>query len=638
MSPAPTGEPKETTMPIKREHHFQIWYAFLALLALFFFEDYLSAVGTSTQTIPYSQFQDMLAQGKLDNLTIDADRIRGDFKTQQAGKPAHFDTVRVDPALAQSLRHTEVTFAAAPPPGWLLRALAWLAPIAIFWVAWVFLTQRMSSGLGNMGGLMSIGRSRARSYVETEIKTTFADVAGQDEAKAELQEIVEFLKAPQRYGRLGAHVPKGVLLVGPPGTGKTLIARAMAGASGVPFFSISGSEFVEMIVGVGAARVRDMFAQAREKAPAIIFIDEIDALGGARSGPQVGGGHDEKEQTLNQLLSEMDGFDPSTGLVILAATNRPEVLDPALLRAGRFDRQVLVDRPDRKGRTEVLRIHLAHVMLAPAVDPEQIAAITSGFTGADLANLVNEAALLATRRNADDISFRDFEEALERMVAGLEKRNKLLGKHEREIVAHHEMGHAIVSMALPDTDPVHKISIIPRGVAALGYTLQRPLEEHYLISRTELVHRIAVLLGGRAAEQLVFREISTGAADDLVRATEIARSMVVRFGMNKELGQVAYEPQRQSMLSRPGFQEWQPRAYGDETAVAIDRAVREQIDEGYVLANTVLQANRDLMLRATESLLESETLDGEQLDAIGSSVVRAPTEARIPAPADSLAS
>jgi cell division protease FtsH len=626
-------------MPIKREHHFQIWYAFLALLALFFFEDYLSAVGTSTQTIPYSQFQDMLAQGKLDNLTVDADRIRGDFKAPQAGKPAHFDTVRVDPALAQSLGHAAVTFAAAPPPGWLSRALAWLAPIAIFWVAWLFLSQRMSGGLGNMGGLMSIARSRARTYVETETKATFADVAGQDEAKGELQEIVEFLTAPERYGRLGAHVPKGVLLVGPPGTGKTLIARAVAGESGVPFFSISGSEFVEMIVGVGAARVRDMFARAREKVPAIIFIDEIDALGGARSGPQVGGGHDEKEQTLNQLLSEMDGFDPSTGLVILAATNRPEVLDPALLRAGRFDRQVLVDRPDRKGRTEVLRIHLAHVTLAPAVDPEQIAGITSGFTGADLANLVNEAALLATRRNAEDISFRDFEEALERMVAGLGKRNKLLGKHEREIVAHHEMGHAIVSMALPDTDPVHKISIIPRGVAALGYTLQRPLDEHYLMSRTELVHRIAVLLGGRAAERLVFQEISTGAADDLVRATEIARSMVVRFGMNKELGQVAYESQRQSMLSRPGFPEWQPRAYGDETAVAIDRAVREQIDEGYVLANAVLQANRDLMLRAAEHLLENETLDGEQLDTIGSSVVRAPVEARrIPAPADSLAS
>jgi cell division protease FtsH len=626
-------------MPIKREHHFQIWYAFLALLALFFFEDYLAAVGTSTQTIPYSQFQDMLAQGKLDNLTVDADRIRGDFKTPEAGKPAHFDTVRVDPALAQSLGHAAVTFAAPPPPGWLSRALAWLAPLAIFWVAWVFLSQRMSSGLGNMGGLMGIGRSRARTYVETETKTTFADVAGQDEAKGELQEIVEFLKAPERYGRLGAHVPKGVLLVGPPGTGKTLMARAVAGESGVPFFSISGSEFVEIIVGVGAARVRDMFAQAREKAPAIIFIDEIDALGGARNGPQVGGGHDEKEQTLNQLLSEMDGFDPSTGLVILAATNRPEVLDPALLRAGRFDRQVLVDRPDRKGRTEVLRIHLAHVTLAPAVDPEQIAGITSGFTGADLANLVNEAALLATRRNADGISFRDFEEAIERMIAGLEKRNKLLGKHEREIVAHHEMGHAIVAMALPDTDPVHKISIIPRGVAALGYTLQRPLDEHYLMSRTELVHRIAVLLGGRAAEQLVFGEISTGAADDLVRATEIARSMVVRFGMNKELGQVAYEPQRQSMLSRPGFPEWQPRAYGDETAVAIDRAVREQIDEGYVLANSVLQANRDLVLRAAERLLESETLDGEQLDAIGSSVVRASVETtRIAGPANSLAS
>jgi cell division protease FtsH len=626
-------------MPMKRAHHFHIWYVFLALLALSVFEDYLAATGTSTRTIPYSQFQEMLGQGKLDNLTIDADRIRGDFKTAETGKPVRFNTVRVDPALAQSLGHAGITFAATPPPGWLSRALAWLAPLAIFWVAWLFLSQRMSGGLGNMGGVMGIGRSRARVYVETETKTTFADVAGQDEAKGELREIVEFLKAPERYGRLGAHVPKGVLLVGPPGTGKTLMARAVAGESGVPFFSISGSEFVEMIVGVGAARVRDMFKQARAKAPAIIFIDEVDALGGARSGPQVGGGHDEKEQTLNQLLSEMDGFDPSTGLVILAATNRPEVLDPALLRAGRFDRQVLVDRPDRKGRAEVLRIHLTHVKLAKEVEAEQIAAITPGFTGADLANLVNEAALLATRRDAEEITFRDFEEAIERMVAGLEKRNKLLRKHEREIVAHHEMGHAVVSMALPDSDPVHKISIIPRGVAALGYTLQRPLDEHYLMSRTELVHRIAVLLGGRAAEQLVFDEISTGVADDLVRATEIARSMVVRFGMNQELGQVAYEPQRQSMLGRPDGVEWQPRAYGDETAVAIDRAVREQIDEGYALARTILEANHDLVLNSAKRLLESETLEGDQLSAISSVVDRATVQPRrLPAPADGLTS
>jgi cell division protease FtsH len=623
-------------MPMKREHHLSIWYVFVVLLALSFFEDYLAAVSTTTRTIPYSQFQDMLAQGKLDNLTIDADRIRGDFKAPASGQPAHFDTVRVDPPLAQALGHAGVTFAAAPPPGWLSRALAWLAPLAIFWAAWLFLSQRIGGTLGGMGGLSGIGRSRARVYVETETKTTFADVAGQDEAKGELQEIVEFLKAPRRYGRLGAHVPKGVLLVGPPGTGKTLMARAVAGESGVPFFSISGSEFVEMIVGVGAARVRDMFAQAREKAPAIIFIDEVDALGGARSGPQLGGGHDEKEQTLNQLLSEMDGFDPSTGLVILAATNRPEVLDPALLRAGRFDRQVLVDRPDRKGRSDVLRIHLAHVKLAPDVDAEQVAGITPGFTGADLANLVNEAALFATRRNADEITFRDFEEALERMVAGLEKRNRLLGKHEREVVAHHEMGHAIVAMALPDTDPVHKISIIPRGVAALGYTLQRPLDEHYLMSRTELVHRIAVLLGGRASEQLVFGEVSTGAADDLVRATEIARSMVVRFGMNQELGQVSYEPQRQSMLTRPGIADWQARTYGDETAVAIDRAVREQIDEGYALAHTILKVNRDLVLDSARRLLETETLGGDQLAAISTIVDRTPVQPpRLAGPAES---
>jgi cell division protease FtsH len=612
-------------MAMKREHHFHIGYVFAALLALSFIEDYLSAADTNSSTIPYSRFQDMLAQGKVDNLTIDANRIRGDFKAPEKGQPAHFDTVRVDPSLAQALGHARVTFAGAPPPGWLSRALAWLVPLALFWLVWLFLSQRMAGGLG---GLTGIGRSRARVYVEAETKTTFADVAGQDEAKGELQEIVEFLRAPQRYGRLGAHVPKGVLLVGPPGTGKTLLARAVAGESGVPFFSISGSEFVEMIVGVGAARVRDMFAQAREKAPTIIFIDEVDALGGARSGPQLGGGHDEKEQTLNQLLSEMDGFDPSTGLVILAATNRPEVLDPALLRAGRFDRQVLVDRPDRKGRTDILRIHLARVKLAPNVDAERVASLTPGFTGADLANLVNEAALLATRRDAEQISFGDFEEAIERTIAGLEKRNRLLGTHEREVVAHHEMGHAIVAMALPDTDPVHKISIIPRGVAALGYTLQRPLDDHFLMSRSELVHRIAVLLGGRASEQIVFGEISTGAADDLVRATEIARSMVVRFGMNRELGQVAYEPQRQSMLARPGLSEWQARTYGDETAVAIDRAVREQIDEGYKLALGILELNRGLVLSSATRLLESETLDGEQLAAVASAVDRSPVQPR----------
>ena len=610
---------------LKREHHFQIWYWAAAFLGLLFVQDYLSTVGGNVQPLAYSQFQDMLHAGKLDDLTISGDRITGKFKAPEKGKPTEFTTVRVDPELAQSLSADHVTFAATPPPGWLTSALGWIAPLALFYGAWFLISRRMSGaggGLGGMGGLMNIGRSRARVYAENDTKTRFTDVAGADEAKDELSEIVEFQKAPERYGRLGAHIPKGVLLVGPPGTGKTLLARAVAGESGVPFFSISGSEFVEMIVGVGASRVRDMFKQAREKAPAIIFIDEIDALGGARNGPAMGG-HDEKEQTLNQLLSEMDGFDPSSGLVIIGATNRPEVLDPALLRPGRFDRQVLVDRPDRKGRAQVLDIYLKKVTMAAGVEPDAIAQITPGFTGADLANLVNEAALLATRRGADSITMMDVEAAIERLVAGLEKRNRILGKHEREIVAHHEMGHAIAAMALPDVDPVHKISIIPRGVAALGYTMQRPMDEHFLMSQDELLHRMTVLLAGRAAEQLIFNQVSTGASDDLVRTTEIARSMVVRFGMDPHLGLIAYEPERQRFL--PG-RDPQPRNYSEETAASIDDAVRALVEGAYTMAQRILAANEPLLRQSAAELLEHETLTGEQLDAISTVVSRAPIE------------
>ena len=617
---------------LKREHHFQIWYWVAAFLALLFVQDYLGRLSGNVQTLPYSQFQDMLHAGKLDNLEVGGDRITGQVKTPEKGKPTAFTTVRVDPQLAQSLSADHVTFAGTPPPSWLESALAWIAPLALFYGAFFFISRRMSGaggGMGGMGGLMNIGRSRARVYAESDTKTRFSDVAGADEAKDELSEIVEFQKAPVRYGRLGAHIPKGVLLVGPPGTGKTLLARAVAGESGVPFFSISGSEFVEMIVGVGASRVRDMFKQAREKAPAIIFIDEIDALGGARNGPAMGG-HDEKEQTLNQLLSEMDGFDPTSGLVIIGATNRPEVLDPALLRPGRFDRQVLVDRPDRKGRCQVLAIYLRKVTMAPGVEPDAIAQITPGFTGADLANLVNEAALLATRRGADEITMPDVEAAIERLVAGLEKRNRILSKHEREIVAHHEMGHAIAAMALPDVDPVHKISIIPRGVAALGYTMQRPMEEHFLMSRDELMHRMTVLLAGRAAEQLIFEQVSTGASDDLVRTTEIARSMVVRFGMDAKLGLIAYEPERQRFL--PG-REPQPRAYSEETAASIDDAVRALVEGAYATAQQILAANEILLRQSATELLDQETLTGDQLDAISTVVNRSPLEApRLPAP------
>ena len=445
---------------------------------------------------------------------------------------------------------------------------------------------------------------------------------GGDEAKAELVEIVDFLKNPQDYGRLGARIPKGVLLVGPPGTGKTLLAKAVAGEAGVPFFSISGSEFVEMFVGVGAARVRDLFEQARSQAPAIIFIDELDALGRARGVGGPIGGHDEREQTLNQLLTELDGFDASVGLIILAATNRPEILDRALLRAGRFDRQVLVDRPDKKGRLDILKVHVKKVMLAPEVDLEQVAALTTGFSGADLANLVNEAALAATRRHAQAVELQDFTAAIERIVAGLEKKNHVLNPKERETVAYHEMGHALVALALPGTDPVHKISIIPRGIGALGYTLQRPTEDRYLMTRSDLEHKIAVLLGGRAAEKLVFGELSTGAADDLARATDIARDMITRFGMDESLGYIAFEAQRPRFLDTPELASGGCRV-AESTQARIDQAIRDIVMGVFERAYGILDANRAVLERCARELLARETLDEADIRRLTEGLQRA---------------
>ncbi|HKC42454.1 MAG TPA: ATP-dependent zinc metalloprotease FtsH, partial [Burkholderiales bacterium] len=441
--------------------------------------------------------------------------------------------------------------------------------------------------------------------------------AGVDEAKEELQEVVQYLKDPKGYGRLGGRLPKGILLVGPPGTGKTLLARAVAGEAGVPFLSINGSEFVEMFVGVGAARVRDLFEQARKLAPAIIFIDEIDALGRARGAYGIGG-HDEKEQTLNQLLAELDGFDASTGLVLLAATNRPEILDPALLRAGRFDRQVLVDRPDKRGRIAVLSIHLRKVKLADDVDPEKIAALTPGFSGADLANLVNEAALLATRRRAPAVALRDFSEGIERIVAGLEKKNRILNEKERRTVAYHEMGHALVALTLPGSDPVHKISIIPRGIGALGYTIQRPTEDRFLMTTGELENKMAVLLGGRAAEHLVFEEISTGAADDLQKVTNIARSMVTRFGMVESIGQVAYESEQNQFLAVPGGAV-RAREFSEATAREIDAAVKGLVDRAFAKAVRILTDKRAILERGAQLLLQKETLEEEDLKVLQAS-------------------
>jgi cell division protease FtsH len=521
----------------------------------------------------------------------------------------------VPPELAERLDKYGVKYTRVYESTLLRDVLSWVLPALIFFGVWYLLARRMSQGLG--GGFMSIGKSRAKIYVENKTGVTFSDVAGVDEAKAELQEVVEFLKDPKKYGRLGARVPKGVLLVGPPGTGKTMLARAVAGEAGVPFFSISGSEFVEMFVGVGAARVRDLFEQARAKAPAIIFIDELDALGRARGAGAIGG-HDEREQTLNQLLVELDGFDPSTGLVLLAATNRPEILDPALLRAGRFDRQILVDRPDKPGRLQILRVHAKKIRLAPDADLEQVASLTPGFSGADLANLVNEAALLATRRSAESVSLHDFTQAIERLIAGLEKRNRVLNATERRIVAHHEMGHAIVAMALPGTDPVHKISIIPRGVGALGYTIQRPTEDRFLMTRAELENKMAVLLGGRASEEIVFGHTSTGAADDLAKVTDIARSMVMRYAMVPTLGPIAYEEERAPFLGGPLPQGH--REYSEETAREIDVAVRSIVDGTYQKALGILKRNRAALESWAQQLLEKETLAEAELTELRKSV------------------
>jgi cell division protease FtsH len=473
--------------------------------------------------------------------------------------------------------------------------------------------RRMGGGGGLGSGLMSIGRSKAKLAAETGVTTTFADVAGVEEAKQELHEFVDFLRRPKEFSRLGAHIPRGILLVGPPGTGKTLLARAVAGEAKVPFFSTNGAEFVEMFVGVGAARVRDLFAQARKQSPCIIFIDELDALGRARNASPIQG-QDEKEQTLNQLLAEMDGFDRSTAIVVLAATNRPEIIDPALLRAGRFDRQILVDRPDRKGRIEILRIHLKALKLSPDVRLEDIAALTPGFTGADLANLGNEAAVLATRRGAEAIAMSDFTEAVERIIAGLEKRSRVLVPKERHTVAYHEMGHALVALAIPGTDPVQKVSIIPRGIAALGYTMQHPTEDRFLMSRQELLDRMCVLLGGRAAEMLLGDDVSTGAADDLVKATDIARGIVLRYGMDSRLGPVAWDTDSgsQFLQQQPGAF-WRQRRFSEDTAHEIDAAVRDYLEKALHRAVAILRQNRSVLDEGAAALLAHETLTGDEI-------------------------
>ena len=589
-----------------KKNTWNVGYWLIALVLLLLLQNFWQST-SQVQTVPYSEFEKALTEERIADVTISERTVIGRLKTPEGNKTT-LAAVRVEPELAARLEKYNVPYSRIVENTFLRDLLSWIVPALMFFGLWFFLFRSFANKQG-MGGFLSIGKSRAKIYMQTNTGITFADVAGVDEARHELEEVVDFLKHPQEYGRLGAHIPKGVLLVGPPGTGKTLLAKAVAGESGVPFFSISGSEFVEMFVGVGAARVRDLFEQARGVAPAIIFIDELDALGRARGAFPGLGGHDEKEQTLNQLLSEMDGFDSSVGLIILSATNRPEILDPALLRAGRFDRQVLVDRPDRKGRIDILKVHVRKTTLDAALKLEDVAALTPGFTGADLANLVNEATLVATRRKADQVSLPDFTAAVERIVAGLERRSRVLNPKEREAVAFHEMGHALVALAQTGTDPVHKVSIIPRGIGALGYTIQRPTEDRYLMTRPELEQKVSVLLAGRAAEKLVFGVLSTGAADDLAKASDIAHDMVTRYGMDEDLGFVAFEPQRQQMFDLPPGLLPQGARLSEETQAHIDAAIRSIVMDGFEHATVILSANIELLERGARALLEKETLD-----------------------------
>jgi cell division protease FtsH len=610
---------------LDKKNTWNLGYWLIALVLLLLLQNFWPSA-SQVQTVPYSEFEKALTEERIADVTISERTVIGRLKTPEGNKTT-LAAVRVEPELAARLEKFKVPYTRIVENTLLRDLLSWIVPALVFFGLWFFLFRSFANKQG-MGGFLSIGKSRAKIYMQTNTGITFADVAGVDEARHELEEVVDFLKHPQEYGRLGAHIPKGVLLVGPPGTGKTLLARAVAGEAGVPFFSISGSEFVEMFVGVGAARVRDLFEQARAMAPAIIFIDELDALGRARGAFPGLGGHDEKEQTLNQLLSEMDGFDSSVGLIILSATNRPEILDPALLRAGRFDRQVLVDRPDRKGRIDILKVHVRKTTLDAALKLEDVAALTPGFTGADLANLVNEATLVATRRKADQVSLPDFTAAVERIVAGLERRSRVLNPKEREAVAFHEMGHALVALAQTGTDPVHKVSIIPRGIGALGYTIQRPTEDRYLMTRPELEQKVSVLLAGRAAEKLVFGVLSTGAADDLAKASDIAHDMVTRYGMDEDLGFVAFEPQRQQqMLDLPPGLLPQGAHLSEETQRHIDAAIRSIVMNGFEHATVILSANSDVLERGARALLEKETLDEDAIRALAQDLRRVDPDA-----------
>jgi len=593
--------------PILKKTNFTIWYFVIAFLIILLIQNYFVMKKTE-DVISYSEFKEALRANNIKDITITPETISGERETEKG--PRKFQTVRVeDSDLVKELEASKIKYTGKVESKWMMNILSWIIPLVFFFFIWRILFSR----IGPETSVMSFGKSRAKIFAEKDKKVTFADVAGIDEAKEELKEVVEFLKTPGKFQRLGGRIPKGVLLVGMPGTGKTLLAKAVAGEANVPFFSISGSDFVEMFVGVGAARVRDLFAQAQNHAPCIIFIDELDALGKAR-GVNPLGRHDEQEQTLNQLLAEMDGFDPNTGVIIMAATNRPEILDPALLRPGRFDRHVLVDRPDVIGREEILKIHTRQVKLSPNVDLRVIASRTPGFVGADLANIVNEAALLAARKNKEGVEMSDIEEAIDRVVAGLEKKRRLMSKKEKEIVAFHESGHAIAASLLPNADPVRRISIIPRGISALGYTLQLPTEDRYLMTKSELLDRMAVLLGGRVAEEIVFGEISTGAHNDLQRATDIATSMVKEFGMSEKLGYVTFEKEKKPLFIPSSLSS--AREYSEDTAKQIDEEVKKIIDEAQQKVKEILTAKKDQLEELARLLMEKEVVEEEDLKRI----------------------
>jgi cell division protease FtsH len=626
-TPKPTPRlkprPGDRRGPLSGRPGSSLWYGLVFLLLLVLVQAYyMTPAGKS---VPYSEFKDLVKKGAVEDVTVGDQLIHGTLKQAPPDDPKgsnKFTTTRVDdPKLTEELEGHGVKYSGEVANRWLPELLVgWIVPLIFFVAIWGFFLRRMG---GAEGGVMSFARSRAKAYADDEVKVRFTDVAGVDEAEEELKEIVEFLKTPKKYTNLGGRIPKGVLLVGPPGTGKTLLARAVAGEAHVPFFSLSGSEFVEMFVGVGAARIRDLFQQAEAKAPCIVFIDELDALGKARVQSAIGS-HEEREQTLNQLLAEMDGFDGRKGVIIMAATNRPEVLDPALLRPGRFDRQVLVDKPDVKGREEILRIHTKGVKVSADVNLRIIAARTAGFAGADLANLVNEAALLAARGDKTEVGPKDFESAIDRLIAGLEKK-RVMSTKERGIVAYHESGHAIVATVLPGLDPVHKISIVQRGFGALGYTMQLPLEDRYLMTRNDLQSQLAVLLAGRTAEEIALGEISTGAQNDLLRATDIARAMVTEFGMSDELGAINYDGNK-----RPRFLDIplpQDRGlYGEETAQKIDAEIKRILNEAHATARQILSDNRDKLEAVTRRLLEVEVMEGDELRQILAPIAAPRTE------------